>query len=112
MIENVIFSIDQFSVEKGIAKIIGWAYIKGKDSLESQIYVVLKSPKENIVYESFLQARPDVAASFLNENLEDSGFITTIQTKLLKKGTYQVGIYIEKENMKALQFYDRYVQIK
>jgi hypothetical protein len=32
--------------------------------------------------------------------------------QLLKKGKYQVGIYIEKENLKALQFFDKYVYIK
>jgi arylsulfatase A-like enzyme len=109
---NIYVGIDQLSVGKDFIKIEGWAYIIDKDSLESRIYVVLKSQKDTIVFDSFLKRRPDVATYFLNENLEDTGFITTIQTKLLKKGKYQVGIYIEKESLKALQFFDKYVNLK
>jgi arylsulfatase A-like enzyme len=110
---NITVGIDQLIVvEKDFVKIQGWAFIKGKNSLKSRIYVLLKSKNETIVFDTFLRARSDVAVHFSNENLEDSGFITIIQKELLKKGEYQVGIYIEKQNLKALQFFSRYFRIK
>ena len=95
--------------EKQFVDIAGWAFIQGYSSDNSCIYVVLQSSSNVYVFDTGVQARPDVSKAFrsLNLNLDRSGFTARIDKGKLEEGTYSVGIYIDRGDVKALRYTDK-----
>jgi hypothetical protein len=91
--------------------IIGWAFIEGEDSENNEVYIVLKSGGETYIFDTMVQERPDITQAFKNLglNLDYAGFIALIPARKIANGEYSVGIYIEKGDIKALQYTDRAV---
>jgi len=89
-----------------VIEISGFSFIKGHNSVNSNIYIVLSSGKRNYVFDTIFQRRPDVTAYFeeYGLNLDASGFVARIPKEKVESGNYRLGTYIKKEQMEALQY--------
>ena len=87
-------------------EINGWAFIKGHDSVNNEIYIVLKSAHRTYIFTAETEIRVDVTQAFkeLNLNLDYSGFRALIPARKIANGEYTVGIYITKDDIEALQY--------
>lgn len=92
-------------------EVFGWGYIEGVSADNNKTYVVFMSEnKEKIyIFDTMLQTRKDVTEFFKNSglNLDNSGFIANIQKNEIESGKYQIGIYIENGDKKALVYTDK-----
>jgi len=109
---NIQYSIDKLVVTTGMLEINGWAFIKGYDSVNSQIYIVLKSAGRTYVFTTQTVIREDVTQHFkeLGLNLDYSGFRALIPTRKIPSGEYTVGIYITKGDIEAMQYTDKRIR--
>ena len=103
---NIQYAIDKLEVTTRALEINGWAFIKGMDSDNSEIYIVLKSADRTYVFTAETMIRVDVTQAFkeLNLNLDYSGFGALIPARKIASGEYTVGIYITKGDIEALQY--------
>ena len=108
---NIQYSIDKLEVTTRMLEINGWAFIEGHDSVNNEIYIVLKSAYRTYIFTAETEIRVDVTQAFkeLNLNLDYSGFMALIPAKKVANGEYTVGIYITKDDVEALQYTDRVV---
>lgn len=105
--------IDSMSNENiEVLEIKGWGFIEGIDSKNSEIYVVIKSNNNIYVYDTQNIVRKDVTDYFkdMQLNLDNSGFNANILAKGIESGKYQIGIYIENGDKKALVYTDKYYE--
>jgi hypothetical protein len=108
----LIYHIDIFSQNKNYVEIAGWAYIKDNTSENCKIHIILKSDNSSFMFETRPIKRMDVTYYFKTLNYDDSGFSALIPNVVLESGEYRVGIYIKKDDVKALQFTDKTVAVK
>ena len=96
--------LDQFQTGAHTLEINGWAFIEGHDSVNSEIYIVLKSADRTYVFTTETVVRENVTEHFkeLGLNLDYSGFTALIPTRKIANGEYSVGIYIRKDDIEAL----------
>ena len=90
---------------KEVTSIIGWAFIDGRDAINSTKYIVLRSKKEVYVFDAYIPMhRPDVTRHFkgLKLDLDASGFQSNIPTSQLADGIYDIGIIITQGNTTSL----------
>jgi hypothetical protein len=110
---NITYWIDGLTTDKsrGI-DITGWAFINGYDSVNSKIYVVLKSTDRTYVFTTETVLREAVTSHFaeLGLDLDYSGFAAFIPARKIAGGTYTVEIYIVKDDVEALQYTGRVVE--
>jgi len=101
--------IEQLEVTTHTLEISGWAFIEGQDSVNSEIYIVLKSARRTYVFTAETLIREDITRHFeeLGLNLDYSGFTALIPLRKIANGKYTVGIYIRKGDVEALQYTDR-----
>lgn len=109
--DNIQYWIDYFETTKHILEVNGWAFIEGHDSVNSEIYIVLKSVGRTYVFTTEPVVRENVTRHFeeLGLNLDYSGFAALIPARKIAGGEYTIGIYITKDNIEALQYTDRVV---
>ena len=107
--DNIQYWVDQFQVTTNMLEINGWAFIECHDSVNSEIYIVLKSAGRTYVFTTETVIREGVTQHFkeLGLNLDHSGFAALIPLGKIAHGEYMVGIYIVKDNIEALQYTDR-----
>ena len=114
--QNLILAIDVWDIvledEKQLLEIKGWAFIEGHDSVNSEIYIVLKSAGKTYVFTTETVIREGVTEHFkeLDLNLDYSGFAALIPARKIANGTYTVGIYITKGDIEALSYIDKVVE--
>ena len=109
---NIIYWIDGFSTDKYMGvDITGWAFIEGHDSVNSEIYIVLKSADRTYVFTTETVIREGVTRYFkeLSLNLDYSGFAALIPARKIANDAYTVGIYIKKGDIEALSYIDKVV---
>ena len=105
---NIQGGLEKFDVSTHVIEAQGWAFIDGQDSVDSKIYIALKSHGSIYIFDTDPMERPDVAAhKKLNQNLNWSGFNAIIPTRKIKSGKYIIGLYITKEDIQALQYFDK-----
>jgi hypothetical protein len=102
--DNIQYEVDHFENAAQILEIYGWAFIEGHDSVNSKIYIVLKSADRTYVFTTETVVRESVTEHFkeLGLNLDYSGFSALIPTREIASGEYSVGIYIKKDDIEAL----------
>ncbi len=102
--DDIEYGIAHFETVAEILGIDGWAFIEGHDSLNSKIYIVLKSADRTYVFTTETMIRESVTGQFkeLGLNLDYSGFSAPIPTREIASGEYSVGIYITKDDIEAL----------
>ena len=110
---NIQYGIDKLGVTTHMLEVEGWAFIEGYDSVDSEIYIVLKSADRTYVFTTETVIRQDVTQYFkeLDLNLDYSGFIALIPTGKVASGKYSVGIYIWKDDIEALQYTNRVIKL-
>ena len=98
--------------EKELLEINGWAFIEGHDSVNIEIYIVLKSADITYVFTTETVMKEGVTQHFeeLGLNLDYSGYMGLTPTREVANGEYSVGIYITKDDIKALQYTNRVVE--
>ena len=106
---NIQYWVDQLQVTTNTLEITGWAFIKGHDSVNSEIYIVLKSADRTYVFTTETVIREGVTQHFeeLGLNLDYSGFAALISAGKIANGEYTVGIHITKGDIEALQYTGR-----
>ena len=108
--ENMHYAIDSgLEVGTSAIEVMGWAFIDGQSSENNYKYVVLKSDEQSYVFDTKVVTRTDVTDAFksLNLDLDLSGFVCNIPVRKISAGEYQLGIYVRKGDIEALQFSDR-----
>jgi hypothetical protein len=108
--KNILYSFDVVRQDKYFVDISGWAFINGRSSENSKIYLVLKSDDKCYVINTQLIRRPDVTMHIKSLNVDDSGLSAVIAKEEIERGTYRVGIYIRKDNIEAFQYTDKVIQ--
>lgn len=106
------YYFDDFMTDRySIARINGWAFIDGYDSVNPEIYIVLKSADRTYIFTAETILREDVTRHFqqLGLNLDYSGFTAVIPARKIADGEYAVGIYITNGDIAAVQYTDRSV---
>jgi len=109
--DNIQYWIDHLEAGAHTLEINGWAFIEGHDSVNSEIYVVLKSAGRTYVFTTETVIREGITEHFkeLGLNLDYSGFTALIPARKIANGEYTVGIYIRKSDIEALQYTDRVI---
>lgn len=97
---NIIYNIEKIDFEDSFTKIVGWAFIEGMDTQDLKIYLVLQSPSETYIFDTFSQKRPDVTAAFKDSglNLDYSGFISLIPSNRLPENQFTIGLLLQQRN--------------
>ena len=110
--DNIQYWIDDLAAATHILEISGWAFIEDHDSVNSEIYVVLKSADRTYVFTTETVIREGITEHFkeLGLNLDYSGFAALIPLRKIANARYTVGIYIKKGDIEALQYTDRVVE--
>ena len=90
----------------------GWAYLRAKNIEKQTTLVLLRSPEHTIACPTVPIKRPDVAEHFQSRSLKHSGFGALISKKMIQLGKYEVGVYVESYDDRALSFSGKYVEIK
>ena len=109
---NIQYGIDKLGVTTHMLEVEGWAFIEGYDSVDSEIYIVLKSADRTYVFTTETVIKPGVTHRFeeLGLNLDYSGFTALIPARKIANGECTVGIYIRKGDIEALQYTSRVVE--
>ncbi len=107
--DNIRYEIDHFETAEQILVIYGWAFIEGRDSLNSKIYIVLKSAERTYVFTTETVMREGITRQFeeLGLNLDYSGFSALVPTKEVASGQYSLGICVRKDDVEALIYTNR-----
>jgi hypothetical protein len=98
---DVIKTDGQISVE-----VQGWAFVDGRDSAGSEIYLVLKSAEATYVFDSVPQIREDITRGYkeLNLELDNTGYKTIIPLEKISNGEYTIGILVKNGDIDVLQY--------
>lgn len=111
--KNVHFCIDSLTTDAQFAlEINGWAFIKGKNTDNQGIFIVLHSEENDYVFNTMLRRRPALTKHFqakYDQNLELAGFQAIIPIRLINNGEYRVGILVTKDDIKALSYSEEIV---
>ncbi len=109
---SIQYWVDQFQVTINTLEINGWAFIESHDSVDSGIYIVLKSADRMYVFTTETVIREGITEHFkeLDLNLDYSGYTALIPVRKIANGKYTVGIYITKGDIEALSYTDRVVE--
>jgi len=103
---NLYYGIDRFNVSTHLIDMSGWAFIDGQGSDNSTIYIVLKSDKNVYIFDTQPMRRPDVTIAYKSMGLDVdwSGFAAIIPLRKVRRGEYDIGLYIRKGDIQALQY--------
>jgi len=109
--DNIQYEVDHFEATARILEIYGWAFIEGYDSVNSKIYIVLKSADRTYVFTTETVIRESITEQFkeLGLNLDYSGFSALIPIREIASGQYSMGIYIKKGSIEALIYTNKAV---
>jgi hypothetical protein len=80
-------------------QIKGWAFLKTtSNNKNDSIFIVVHNNKNAYISKAQLSKRNDITETYKQGNLDNSGFQSTIFTKNIEKGVYQVSIAIKNVN--------------
>jgi hypothetical protein len=104
--DDVIYGVEVFIAGSNVIEIGGFAFIKGLNADGNKIYIILKSDKHTYVFDTVLKQSPDITNRFkgLNLDLGWCRFDAIIPTRKIDEGNYDVGLYITKGDIQALQY--------
>lgn len=102
-IENEIkYFVEQLNDSENL-QIKGWAFLnKKKNNVKDSIYIVLSNANYSYISKARLEIRTDITQAYMGENLDNSGFKTTIFKKNIEEGIYDLGIGIKDENLNII----------
>lgn len=90
----------------------GWGFLDGVNTDDIKHYILFKKEDDIEIFDTDSQTRLDVTTHFKDSelNLDSSGFLATVPIEKLKKGLYQVGMYLVKGEEQGVMFSDRYIE--
>jgi len=91
---RITYFIDELTVDNRVTCISGWAGIPDKKSRRGEIFLVLRSPTTNVIYNTISMSRPDVAAAH-SSDWRLSGFRFAAGRWRMPAEELQVGILIK-----------------
>jgi hypothetical protein len=106
---NINWSFDQLPADAHIIEPAGWAFIEDGSPEGGIVYIVFRSDSKTYVFNTEPRLRSDIAQAFLGRDLDWAGFAATIPTRKIEDGNYTVGIYIEKNEIEALEYTDHFL---
>jgi len=115
--DNITCAVDYITVISDALRIFGYAFLKGENTADHRIYVVLRpsdKPEEYRVYDTQQLYHPD-SAIIVNGKFMDAGhsrFVCTVPMEGLRQGAYRPGIYIEQDSARSLQYLDYLINVK
>jgi hypothetical protein len=106
---NIHYEIDHLEAAGQILVIYGWAFIEDRDSLNSKIYIVLKSAERTYVFTTETVIRESITGQFKESglNLDYSGFSALVPTMETASGEYSLGICVRRDDIEALTYTNR-----
>ena len=91
-------NLETLEIKNNIIKVTGWAFFKNQSPNKTRIVLLLIKDGEVAKFQLQKIIREDVTSYFkLDYNVDDCGYIATIVSKKLKKGTYKIGVYLKNE---------------
>ncbi|MBN1877235.1 MAG: hypothetical protein JXA33_23635 [Anaerolineae bacterium] len=88
-------------------KLSGWALIPNKDTLSSQIFILLSDGKQIWKVVPCRNKRPDVSDYYNKGNLYDeSGYTVNLEAYIIPTGTYKIGIAVENGKTRVVKWTD------
>lgn len=95
----ILSNLEIINKKSNVVKMSGWAALENIDSKNSKIRIVLLSKSKKYGFDTELVMRNDVTTSHKNKvNYDYSGFEFKFLSNQLPKGTYQIGVIIEKKD--------------
>lgn len=91
--EPVRFDLDHADPGAMFLFIDGWAFLE-KPGNTADVFVVLQSEQETLIFDTSEQFRNDIGLYFKSELLENSGFLATIPRAELSEGNYQISLLL------------------
>ena len=113
--QSFISNIDAFENSNNVIKASGWAFFSNQSPSKTRIIIVLLKDGKTTKLNVQKATRPDVIAAFkLDYNNDECGFNATIDSSKLKKGNYQLAVYLKNEetNKEGLLLTDKKIDIK
>jgi len=94
--EDIQFNIESYTFEEDVMQISGWAFMKSTtNNLKDSIFVALTHNDNSYLFSTTLVLRGDISIFYKRDNLDNSGFSTTLFTEKLPKQQYETGIVIK-----------------
>lgn len=98
-VENIQFYTESYSFVEDVMQISGWAFDKStNNNSKDSIFIAISNNGKSYLFPTTRVSRGDITTVFKKENLEASGYTTTIFTDKLPKANYEVGIVIKSKN--------------
>jgi len=105
-----VFCID--SIKSG--KLVGWSYHQNINSNNITTFILLKN-KDDIIYKipTIKESRPDVSNAFnVKDEYDNAGFNINLNDFKLKKGKYQIGLYLKFNKQIGYCWSNKYYFVK
>jgi hypothetical protein len=83
----------------------GWAYIEGRNYLNCQTYIILRSKQKQYIFPTYRHFRPDITARFEGHTLDWSGFSLIIDRTKIEDGIYEIGVFIREVTLIKRPYY-------
>lgn len=94
--ENLQFNIESYTFEEDVMQISGWAFNKSSEnSLKDSIFIALLDKDKSYLFPVNKVVRGDISKEYKRNDLDESGFFTTIFTDKLSKKAYTLAIVIK-----------------
>jgi hypothetical protein len=92
---EIIYFVEEITVNAHSASVEGWAAIPGKLSERRSIHLMLRSETETHIFTTVMCSRLDVVEALKDPKVELSGFSFALRRDRLPTGNFQVGILID-----------------
>jgi hypothetical protein len=105
---NIQYGLERFTANDTSLRVEGWAYIEGQSAEDSWIYIVLKSAENTYAFATSPRQRGGITdPDALDLKLDEAGFLSIIPLRNIKEGGYNLGLFIRKGGIEALQYTDK-----
>lgn len=107
---NITYNFDEISTRNGVLEVKGWALVKGSQSKNQKVVIVLKTSKNTKYITTESVERKDVTEAFGSDiNYDDSGFYAKISASSLFEGSINIGIFLDNEENKSFTDTDTFI---
>ena len=96
--KDIKFSIETLLKKKEELIIRGWAFVAGQDSFGSERFIVFKNRFREYIFTMATLRLDKNSGYFTNKMYINSGFLALINTKTIKKGSYDLYLLIRDRN--------------
>jgi len=100
-------AVDRITVIDARLEVEGWAAIAGQTGSDIQIFLVLQSDKNTVIFQPTQYSRGDATKALgMALDVDNFGFLALIPGDKIRPGTYSLGICVKSGNTGALQYTD------